>query len=455
MAEEDAQLAIVRGWMDSIGPTTAAALARRLGISPTAMEIALARLESDGSVLQGRFTGTGGPESEWCERGLLSRIHRLTLGRLRKEIEAVSAADFIRFLLRWQHVHPGAQLHDRDGVRAVIAQLQGLELPGPSWERDVLPARIADYDPADLENLCLAGEVAWGRLAVAEPAEEEDPSPTAPRRRQGPTRSAPLAFVLRENLGDLLAPMAADRRWLDLLSATAVEVFEYLEQRGASFLADIARGLRRLPTEVEDSLWELVSSGLVTGDGVAGLRTLLLPDEKRKARPRAAHLRSVPGRGSRRLMPVGRWSLLRADAEPAPESGAVERAACRLLARYGVVFRELRVREKRAPSWRDLLFALRRMEARGEVRGGRFVAGFLGEQFALPEAVEALRAVRRHREGDAIALVAAADPLNLVGILTPGGRVSPFSGQVIAYRDGVPIEIGELGAVRSRLQLSV
>ena len=462
---EAAMTAIVRGWMDVSGPTTAAALGERLGIASEKVDAALARLEADGAVLRGRFSprsdveASGDAALEWCERGLLARIHRLTLGRLRKEIEAVSAADFMRFLFRWQRVHPGVQLHGKDGVRAVIAQLQGLELPGPAWERDVLPARIKDYAPSDLEQLCLAGEVTWGRLALTLAADDDGGDGTPSRRRQAPTRAAPLAFVLREDLNELLAPLPDDQRWREQLSSTARQIFEYLERRGASFMADIARALRRLPTEVEDALWELVASGLVTGDGIAGLRTLLLPEKERQSRARhlARHLRAVPRRSSpRRLMPVGRWSLLRHEPSEAPSDSLepIEVAARRLLARYGVVFRDLCARERRAPRWRDLLGTFRRMEARGEVRGGRFVGGFVGEQFALPEAVDTLRAVRRRHETQETVVIAAADPLNLVGILTPGGRISPFSGQVIAYRDGVPIEIGELGTVMSRLQRS-
>jgi ATP-dependent Lhr-like helicase len=389
--------------------------------------------------------------TEWCERGLLARIHRLTLGRLRKEIEAVSPADFMRFLFRWQHLQPDQQLHGRDGIRQVVAQLQGLELPGPAWERDVFPARIASYDPSDLEQLCLAGEVAWGRLAVTVGADEELVVPS--RRRQAPTRSAPLAFVLRCDLGELLQPSPQGDQWLGKLSPVALEVLRFLETRGASFLGDVARSIGRLPTETEDALWELVASGIVTGDGIAGLRTLLLPEKERRPR-RAAHLRAIPGRAGRRMMPVGRWSLLRTEPSVTPAAEEyVEHSARRLLARYGIVFRDILGRERLLPAWRALLLTLRRMEARGEVRGGRFVEGFVGEQFALPEAVDTLRAVRRHRMPDELVIVAAADPLNLVGIVTPGARVSPFSGQVIAYRDGIPVEVGELGAVLSRLQL--
>jgi ATP-dependent Lhr-like helicase len=438
--------------MESIGPTTAAALAERLGLTAASIEAALLQLEADGAVLRGQFSGCAGEAVEWCERGLLARIHRLTLGRLRREIQAVTPADFMRFLLTWQHAQPAAQLHGRDGVRQIIAQLEGLELPGPAWERDVLPARIADYDPADLEHLCLAGEVAWGRLAVSRPTEDEERPDPAPRRRPMPTRAAPLAFMLRADLGDLLAPAPDDAELRADRSPAARAVLEYLEQRGASFLSDIARALGRLPTEIEDALWELVASGLVTGDGIAGLRTLLLPERERRPR-RAAHLRALPGGGGRRLMPVGRWALLRDPiAQPAEGDGAAERTARRLLRRWGVLFRELCARERGLPGWRVLLHALRRLEARGEIRGGRFVDGFIGEQFALPEAVDALRSMRRRAHSGEIVLIAAADPLNLVGIVTPGARISPFSGLVIAYRDGVPAEIGELGAVRSRLQ---
>jgi ATP-dependent Lhr-like helicase len=256
--------------------------------------------------------------------------------------------------------------------------------------------------------------------------------------------------MLRADLPELLAPAPAD----DALDCTpaAAAVLAHLRQRGASFLVDIARAVGRLPSEVEDALWELVAAGLVTGDGVAGLRTLLLPEHERRP-PRGAHLRALPGGAARRLMPVGRWALLRPEPlEPPASELAAERAARRLLRRWGVVFRELCARERHLPSWRALLFALRRLEARGEIRGGRFVSGFVGEQFALPEAVDALRSVRRRPGGGEVVVVAAADPLNLAGIVTPGARISPFSGQVIAYRDGVPVEIGELGAVRSRIR---
>jgi ATP-dependent Lhr-like helicase len=458
---EEALARIVHGWMEAIGPTTAAALAGRLGVALPRLLAALAALEAQGNVLRGRFTpGLAADAEEWCERGLLARIHRLTIGRLRREIEPVSAADFIRFLLRWQHVQPGTQLHGRAGLLQVIGQLQGLELPAPAWERDILPRRMARYDPAILEELCLAGAVSWGRLSLKVDGAAAHAGPTQDGRRArrlpAPTRAAPLALVLREDLPWLLQP--ADEALAELLkglSPAARDVAESLSRHGASFLSDLARQTGWLPAQVEEALWELVACGLVTGDGMAGLRTLLSPEVKRRPSRHAPGGR-LHGRARPRLMPVGRWSLLRAPwlaATPAERADQRQEAMARqLLRRYGVVFRELLAREEQAPPWRILLGIYRRLEARGEIRGGRFVAGFIGEQFALPEAVDSLRTVRRQRPEAELAMVSAADPLNLVGILTPGPRISPFAHQVIVYRGGVPAEVGRLGEVRSRLQ---
>jgi ATP-dependent Lhr-like helicase len=448
---EDAVRAVVQGWMECLGPVTVASLSAHLGLPESKLEAALLRLESEGIVLRGRFSA-GDRAEEWCDRRLLARIHRLTLGRLRREIEPVSAADFIRFLLRWQHVHPGTQLHGRDGVLEIVGQLQGLELPAPSWERDVLRARLHLYNPADLEQLCLAGEVVWGRLRLAANADEDDTVLVERgRRRTAPTRSAPLAFLRRDSLAELLEPAAPDDDATRDLSARARAAFSHLQRFGAAFLTDIARATGQLPGQAEEALWELVARGLVTGDGIAGLRTLLLPDVKR--RDSRHRLRALRGGAARRLMPLGRWALLRAPGmTTAGDTEAVVFFAQQLLRRYGVVVRELLAREVRAPAWRALLAVYRRMEARGEVRGGRFVAGLVGEQFALPEAVEALRSVRRGGTQGETAVISAADPLNLAGILTPGARVPAMSHQVIRYQDGVPVDVGERGAVLSRMQ---
>ncbi|HVM97002.1 MAG TPA: DEAD/DEAH box helicase, partial [Candidatus Acidoferrales bacterium] len=317
--EETAIRSIVQGWMDCLGPVTVPALATFLGLPENKIEVAMYHLESDGVVLQGRFTPTGEvpptahkPSSqpiEWCERRLLARIHRLTLNRLRREIEAVSAADYIRFLLRWQHVQPGTQLHGRDGVLQVVTQLQGVELPAPAWERDVLPSRINQYESADLDQVCLSGEVAWGRLRLSLPEPTDAETAEAVTRRVAPTRSAPLAFVRRDALEMMLEPLPDIDSAVGELSSAAQAVLLHLQRHGAHFLADIARGTGLLPTQTEDALWELVARGLVTGDGVAGLRTLLLPELKRRE-PRH-RLRALPGGAKRRLLPAGRWSLLR------------------------------------------------------------------------------------------------------------------------------------------------
>jgi len=461
-SHDDALRRTVQGWMEICGPITGEALAARTGLPVESVARALTALEVSGVVLQGRFSpGTAADAPvEWCERRLLSRIHRLTLGRLRREIQPVSGADFIRFLLRWQHVQPGAQLHGRDGVHQVILQLQGMELPAPAWEQHVLPARIAAYDAAELEHLCLAGVITWGRLRRDTGAPEDDPSvaklwdaaPLALRpangkaRRTTPTRSAPLAFVIREDLPHFLDPDALDWRGLQGLSAAAHDVAAYLENHGASFLADIARGTGHLTVRTERALWELVTRGQVTGDGIAGLRMLLTPELKRKENRRGNRKGAAA-----QSMPVGRWSLWRKE-DPGAAEAATETLARQLLQRYGVVFRELLSRETRCPPWRLLLQAYRRMEARGEIRGGRFVNGFVGEQYALPDAVESMRTVRRLPADKEPVIVSCTDPLNLVGILTPGPRVPVQSHQFIAYLNGAPAETGPLGNVLSRVQ---
>ncbi len=439
---EEALTHIVQGWLEAVGPTTARELAERLALRKSDLDIALGALETRGVVMQGKYTGAS-DEVEWCERRLLARIHRLTIGKLRREIEPVSSADFLRFLFRWQHVAPGTQLHGRDGLLSVIGQLQGVELPAAAWEKQVLAARVAGLTPFDLEQLCLAGVVTWGRGSQREaPAHEESNGHSngneKRRGRTAPARNAPLAFLRREDLPWLLRERSADESVHENLSASACLVAEYLDRRGASFIADLVAGTGQVTATVEDALWELVSRGLVTGDGIAGLRVLLQPDEKRR---------------NPRLLPVGRWSLWRRAESVGGESrDRIEPWAHQLLKRYGVVFRDLLARETLAPRWSELVRVYRRLEARGELRGGRFVQCSVGEQFALPEALEALRCTRRIHVNAEIVLVASADPLNLVGIITPGARISPQSTQMIAYRDGVPIEVGTLGSLRSRLQ---
>ncbi|MDR7554777.1 MAG: DEAD/DEAH box helicase [Armatimonadota bacterium] len=476
---EAALMALVHGWLQVIGPTTAAALADRLGLPVRGVEQALLGLEAQGVALRGRFTSDV-EELEWCERRLLARIHRLTLGRLRAEIDPVPAAEFMRFLFRWQHAHPGTQLHGRDGLLAVIGQLQGLELPAPAWEATVLPLRVRAYDPADLDALCLAGTVTWGRLSGGAESPPAD-AHAAPRRGRPPRplRTAPLSFVLRDDLPALLDPHRSARTQVKL-SPAAREVVAHLAAHGASFFPEIVRAVRRSPTEVEDALWELVRRGWVSGDGMAGLRRLLRGPSPHRRRPtyaagsgsgwsRAgghpegslagpAADRSWTGWSLRmhaRSLPTGRWALWPAGDERTPAGERAEAWARQLLRRWGIVLREVLTREHAAPPWRVLLEVYRRWEAQGLVRGGRFVAGFVGEQFALPEAVEALRVVRRTPAAGEVAVVAAADPLNLVGVLLPGARVAPTADLAIAFRDGAPLDAGPPGAVLRRLQPSL
>ncbi len=460
-AQDEAVLAIVRGWMEVSGSVTANDLASRIGLAQSDVEIALAALEGEGSVLRGRFARLDSKaEIEWCDRVLLSRIHRMTLGKLRREIEPVTAADFMRFLLRWQHVHEDAMLHGRDGVLQVIHQLQGLELSAPAWEEQVLPARIKNYDPADLEALCLSGLVAWGRLCPGTPPESIETPVNGKRVRTSrgaqPTRRALLAFLMREDMGLFLKPREAEDAWRGSLSRAACEILDFLKDRGAYFLADITAATGMLRTEAEAALWELVARGLVTGDGVAGLRALIVStNEKKKGERR---LRALPGgraisrEAKKRFIPAGRWSILGNADAPIDLEVRREVHARQLLKRYGVVLRELTLREATALRWRELVQVFRRLEAKGEIRGGRFVSGFMGEQFALPEAVEALRAVRKVPARGKPTIVHASDPMNLMGIIVPGARISPRSRDVILYRDGLAVDSGPLGEVRSRIR---
>ena len=440
--QEDATVELLRGWLESSGPRTAGELADRLALSSVMVEAAFGRLEGEGQLLRGRFTAAGrvvGAETEWCNRRVLARIHHRTLGRLRREIEPVSAGDFVRFLARWQHLAAGTQLHGASGLLQVIKQLQGYETSSAAWESDIFVRRIVKYEREMLDQLCMSGDVMWGRVSP-HPAFAMDPddgpgersadrSSLAGRavRRVRPTRVAPVTVLLRDD-AEWLIPAESTVHPVEAISHPAREVLDQLRTQGASFMPELVRATGRLPSEVEDGLWELVAAGLVTADGFDSLRALIDPKRRRgTGRHRAARPRHT----------AGRWALLR----PAAESGAagsdgnrdpaVEPFARQLLARWGVVFRDLIVRETITPGWRDLLSALRRMEARGEIRGGRFVDGFLGEQFALPEALEALRLTRRTPPTDSCQAlsVSAADPLNLVGIVTPGERVSVLSGQ--------------------------
>ena len=437
---ESAARQVVRGWMEVLGPTTVAEVAELLGLGRYDVEAAMAKLEAVGQVLRGHFRpGAQTAEIEWCDRRLLQRIHRLTVGRLRREIEPLSPRDFMRFLFRWQHLDPETKLRGPGGVVQLVAQLQGYEAPAAAWESELFPARMRQYVGEWLGHACDRGEVAWGRLSQREPSGGSprrglvvtEPPPTP--RRAPVSRAAFLTFAKREDLAWLLeaarggGPLAdGPRPWPGDLSAAARDVLGVLERRGASFFTELVSGARRLGAEVEQALWELVGRGLITADAVQNLRVLQSPALRRRQR--------ALGRGG-----PGRWSLLELH-EPSEPSALQERLAALFLERYGIVFRDLLVREPLAPPWRELASVYRRLEARGEIRGGRFLAGFAGEQFALPDAVSASRAVRRLGPSGLSIRVAAVDPLNLTGVVTPGPRVPAVLGQSVLYVDGVPTE---------------
>jgi ATP-dependent Lhr-like helicase len=407
---------------------TAAGLAETLGFDAADVLAALTHLEGEGLVLRGSFNEAAG--EEFCDRRILARIHRATIAHLRREIEPVPAAVFLKFLLSWQHVSSGDRLEGETGVLEAIEQLQGFEAAAGAWEAELLPARVLDYEPSLLDSLCLAGEVVWGRWTRRETQAD------VPARRPGMTRTAALGLGMRADLPWLLDPGPADE---EALTVPARNVLGFLRTRGASFFPEIMAGTRHLPYEVEDALWQLVAAGLVTADAFAALRSLARGDAKRTDHPirRGRHPR---------LVREGRWSLLQTAGES--PANVLDLRARQLLRRYGVLCRELLGREPSSPPWRELLPVLRRSEARGEIRGGRFIAGLVGEQFALPEAVDALRSARRMESQGQFIRISACDPLNLAGIITPGPRVPSILGNRLIYRDGVPVAAVESGERR-------
>jgi ATP-dependent Lhr-like helicase len=453
-SREDALVEIFRGRLEGLGPVTIKALATSSGISPDDVEGAMLKLEAEGFVIRGRFTPEG-TETEWCARRLLARIHSYTLNRLRQEIEPVSSSDFIRFLLAWQKLTPEHQMEGPESLSAIIEQLEGWEAPAAAWEGEIFPSRLVEYDPSWLDVLCLSGEVVWARLTSA-PVKDGQQRP----RGSGPVRTTPIALIRRKNFGAWNAAFPAPMVDELTLSTTTETVFRYLRERGASFFNDIVDDTRLLRSQVEESLADLVASGLVVSDSFTGLRALLTPSHKKTQA--AARRRS---RGPvYQMSSAGRWSILNRQADPASQtttaqSEMAEQIARILLKRYGVVFKRLIEREGIVLPWRILLRTYHRLEARGEIRGGRFVAGVSGEQFALPEAVSMLRSIRRagNSEGglqDGLISVSAADPLNLIGIITPGSRLTAHTANRLLFRGGEPIAVLESGETRFLKELS-
>ena len=432
-----ARVALVRGRMQHSGPITAPRLARQLSLKTSEVGAALEAVEAEGVVLRGQFTpsagenGNGQAELEWCDRRLLARIHRLTIDRLRQQIKPVEPADFVRYLLRHQRVLPGQQWAGPTGTREAVTQLAGFEMPAGAWENPVLAARLPEYDPAWLDQLFMSDELVWGRLRP-------------PRRENGGkpsmgllTRTVPISLVPREQLADLLPPV----RELPsgLVRSAAEQVLEALQQRGALFFKEIATATNLLPTQLEEGLRELAALGLVTCDGFGAVRTIVA-GKKETLRGR----RYGRGRVRTATAPTGRWSLFPGLVGEVDEAERLTAWCHQLLARWGVVFRDLLTRESAAPAWGELAAIYRRMERRGEIRGGRFVAGVAGEQFATEAAVSQMRKARAEAvdvpHGDEPwVVISAADPLNLSGIVLPGPRVPATHTNRLILRGGVCI----------------
>ncbi len=432
--QEEAVRELLRDRLQASGPATAAALATRLALPLARIDSALIALESEGFVLRGQFT-PGVTELEWCERRLLARIHRYTIKTLRAEIEPVVFADWMRFLLDWQGITRQPRPEGIDSLEGVVEQLEGFPIPAAAWESDVLPARLKDYDGAWLDSLCLSGRAYWVRL--------EPPQISG----TGPVRSTPIALLTRKRRALWQQLAGAHMEALPALAAGAIAMVEHLERFGASFFDELRQGAALVATQAEAALAELVAAGLVSSDSFAGLRALLLPEERK--RKLAARGRRIALFG---LEEAGRWSLTHRSAGASYAAAAgeetLQNVAWLLLRRHGIVFRRVLSGEGRwLPPWHLLLRTYRRLEAQGHIRGGRFIAGVSGEQFALPEAVGALRAIRAQPKGETYVSLSAADPLNLTASVLPGARVPALAGNRLLLRDGVPVATYVAGSV--------
>jgi len=439
---EEALVEILRGRLEGLGPVTQPALAAPLGLEPDDIAAALVALETEGFALRGRFT-PGTNQDEWCDRRLLARIHHYTVRRLRAEIEPVAARDFLRFLFAWHHLTDETRPEGADALATTVALLEGFEAQAGAWETELLPARLAGYETSWLDDECLAGRIAWARLTPGANGG------TGRERVAGPVRTTPVTLLARRHL-QFWTSLAGSGEPRVQASPRALAVVNCLRAQGASFFDELVEATGLLRPQVEEALGELVALGLVISDSFGGLRALLVPEDRRKPLAGATRRRRVLSFG---MEDAGRWALARRATPDAAQrempQAATEHIARALLRRYGVVFWRLLAREaERLPPWRDLLRVYRRMEARGDIRGGRFVAGFSGEQYALPEAIGKLREVRRQKSGDEWVSLSGADPLNLVGILTPGPKLPALTGNRLLFRDGVPIALLIGGAVQ-------
>ncbi len=449
-AREAALVEIVRGRLEGLGPVTAAAIAASLNLPRSEIDIALAALQAEGFAMRGQFSADA---EEWCERRLLARIHRYTVKRLRAEIEPIAASDYLRFLFEWQRVTPDGRMEGPDAVAAVLGQLEGFEAPASAWETEILPARLSEYEPAWLDEQCLAGRFVWSRLAHRTSRKGDG------ERGAAPVRSTPISLLARRNL-KVWSSLSGEPD-TSALSVRARVVAQYIQEHGASFFDEIADAAGLLPSQAEEALAELVALGIVNSDSFGGLRALLVPSDRRRSSSGGKRRRRAALFG---MDTAGRWALIRRAPRQAVDVGTadarrqddetVEQVARTLLRRWGVVFWRLLAREADwLPPWRELLMCFRRLEARGEIRGGRFVAGFTGEQYAAPEAIGLLRDMRHKPHSNSYVSLSGADPLNLVGIITPGPRLPALSSNRLLYKDGVPVAVLAAGEVKFQVQL--
>ena len=431
MAVETALHELIQSRLEGLGPVTAERLGQPLGLASGEIEQALLTLEQQGVAIQGRFS----PDqtvTEWCERGLLARIHRYTLKQLRSEIEPVAPSDFMRFLFRWHGFDD--QGEGELALEKVLLQLEGCNISAVSWEAEILPGRLRPYFSSQLDQLCSTGKFVWLRLKSRTPSQSG-------KTRKPAGKSTAIALLARPHLVFWRTFVQLSGKDDTELTESAKKVYGVLKGWGASFFQELAAETGLLKSQLQEALGELVACGLITSDSFQGLRTLIHTQKTQQRRNKRYPLHDP-------LAAAGRWSLLRPVRRPENASyEAVEHIARVLLRRYGVVFRKLLEKEEGLPSWRELLYAYRRLEARGELRGGRFVTGFAGEQYALPEAVRALREIRKQPKTGALNAISSVDPLNLTGIVTHGERISAQNNLRLLYRDGVPIAFGSKSQV--------
>ena len=447
--KSEAWMNLAQGRLEVTGPTTAQDLSMILGLSISIIESALGAIEAKGLVLRGHFTPSRTQEPlsedralpvlnphgppyimEWCSRHLLTRIHRLTLERIRRQIEPATVEQFVQFLIRWHHLEPGNKLETRNDLINLIEQLQGFEIPASAWEQSILPMRFKKYDPLWLDDLCLTGEITWGRISLPN-LNQGDPR----AKIRAATKILPISLIFREDLSWLRTDPSDLRE--SFLRHNALSTLEVLKRKGASFFPDLLSKTAFLPMQLEEALWELVAAGIITGDGFAAIRSLANPLRKhQEATIRRLKRRGRPVHAVRRG--AGRWTIMpTTQTDDSINQDEIHEGWARLLLlRYGILFRDLLAREDSAPPWYKLRPILRRMEARGEVYGGRFILGVSGEQYGLTEAVESLRQLRRHPPEPQLVFISAVDPLNLIGIITEGPRVTANTSNIVAYYGG-------------------